>query len=163
MPFTEWSFWLGGHCHAIILSIFKINPFFTISTGIIFNLVTLPVIFRVYVKNLKRLGTEGQQNSLWLLLTTLAISDTLEIIIYLSSYSLLHRSPDSDYVVGFYIPNQPWYELRRLEGQFLMVTMGYGLPIEKKSSIKLWEQSHFLPNFSLIYLLKWQNQLGNFE
>ena len=108
---SEWSFRPGGHCHATVLSISKIiHPLFIISTGIIFNLVTLPVIFRVYVKNLKRLGTEGQQNSLWLLLTTLAISDTLEIIIYLSSYSLLHRSPESDYVVGFYIPNQRWYE-----------------------------------------------------
>ena len=63
------------------------------------------MIFNVYYK---RRQPDKQQKSLWLLLTTLAISDTVEIVIYLTTYSLLYHIPESDYILRFFTSNRIW-------------------------------------------------------
>ena len=70
------------------------------------NVITLPVVFILYFK---RPFSEKQQKSMWLLLSTLAVSDTVEIIFYLTTYSLLYLLPDSGYIRDFFIPNKIWY------------------------------------------------------
>ena len=61
------------------------NNYFVHSTGVLFNLLSLPILYHIYFKK--------KQNTLWILLTTLALSDIVEIVIYFSTYSLLYHKP----------------------------------------------------------------------
>ena len=74
--------------------------------GLFFNMLCLPILYRIYFTTI---FIDTPQKALWLLLTTLAVSDSVEIITYLLTYSMVYHDPDSDYVKHFFIENQRWY------------------------------------------------------